>query len=152
MIKNRINVKKMLVLLLFTIAIVGIIAPVNAALKVDYLFTTEKKPINGKNEVCLSFSTTIGGNAVDLYAKKYSADRKKEFDKVNKVVIIIKGHKTTTFKKPAKGWVNHEGPSVYKDFSLKGSAVYKKDYSVNLYDKNNKIIQSKKGKVPLGGG
>ena len=146
------NIKKILVLLLFLIAIVGIITPVNATLKVDYLFTTEKKPINGENEMSLGFSTNIGMNAKDPYAKKYVAERKKELNSVNKVVITIKGHKTTIFKKLAKGWDNYDGPIVMKFFSLKGSAVYKKDYSVKLYDKNNKIVKSKKGKVPLGGG
>jgi len=144
------NIKKILVLLLFAIAIVGIISPVNAALKIDWFLTYEEKPINGKNDVALSFSSDSGMNAKDPHVKKYVDQRKRELNKVNKVVVTVKGHKTTTFKKPSKGW--NDDPCVMKFFSLKGSAVYKKDYSVKLYDKNNKLLKSKKGKVPLGGG
>jgi hypothetical protein len=144
------TIKKILVLLIFAIAIVGIIAPVNAALNVDWFFTYEKKPINGKNGVDLMFSSNIGKNTKDPHAKKYVDQRKRELNKVNKVVVTVRGHKTTTFKKPSKGWNDDYG--VMKSFSLKGSAVYKKDYSVKLYDKNNKVLKSKRGKVPLGGG
>ena len=39
------NIKKILVLLLFLIAVVGIIAPVNATLKVDYLLQLKKSQL-----------------------------------------------------------------------------------------------------------
>ena len=148
------DIKKILVLLIFAIAIVGIVAPINAALECQ-VTTDDKKPNKGKNNVFVFVTSDIGLYDDDGHTKKYKSKRKKELNNINKIVLSIKGHKTTTLKKPAKGWkVDYACESFSKELSLKGSAVYKKNYSIKFYDKNNKLLKTKvlyKSKVQLQG-
>jgi len=131
------NYKKILVLLLFAIAIIGILAPVNAKLDTS-VETDTKKTVNGKSEVRLVVFSNI--NNVKL--------NKAEFNKVNKIVLSIKGFKSKTFKKSAKGFYNDgsDGSYFYTTFAVKGK-TFNKDYSVKLYNKKGNLIKNIKGKV-----
>jgi hypothetical protein len=131
------NIKKILVLSIFAIAIIGIIAPINAALN-GYVEMESTPYISGK--LCLSIDSNIGMKDKNPYTLKCVSERQKEINTVKKVIITIKGYKPITIKKPTKGWVN------LKYFSVKGN-TNNKDYSMKLYDKNNKLLKNIKGKL-----
>ena len=142
------NIKKVLVLLLFVVAIVGIIAPVSA--KLDYCETwTYSKTINGKTKMMWGLCSDNGDHATDWESPKYSTQNKKEINKVIKVTVKIKGYKTLTFKKPTKGWEfgGITGSSLYTTFFIKGNPT-NKPYTMKCYDKNGKVIKQHKDKVP----
>ena len=141
------NIKKILVLLLFLVAILGIITPVNA--KLDYCETwSDSKVINGKTKMTWGLCSDIGDYVVDWDSPKYSIQERKEVNKVIKGTVKIDGYKTLTFKKPKKGWMftGITESSLYKSFSVKGSPI-NKSYTIKCYDKNGKIIKQSKGKV-----
>jgi len=141
------NIKKIIVLLLFTIAIVGIMAPVDAALKSEAgLMFYDKE--NKKNELFLEVVSDFGLNTKNPDKQKYFSQRKVELNKVNKIIFSIDGKKTKTYKKPAKGWPSMEASfGVGRLITIKGNSINKKNYSIELYDKNNKLLQNKKGKL-----
>jgi len=125
-------------ILLFIVAIIAMIAPVNGALKGNVEIVTPD-PYDG--QVCFSLDSDIGMKDENPYTPKYISQRTKEFNKVKKIVVKIKGFKSKTFKKPKKGW-----PDDLTYFKVKGSA-YKKAYSMKLYDKNNKLLKNIKGNI-----
>jgi hypothetical protein len=127
------KIKTIIVLLCFTIAIIGIISPVNAKLDAS-ISVHSHEPINGKTGLDFGVYSTIG---------------KSEFSKINKIVLSIKGYKSKTYKKTAKGWSSKydSGNSyIYIGTSVNGKAL-NKDYSVKLYDKKGKLIKNIKRKV-----
>ena len=114
------NTKKILILLIFAIAIVGIITPASAELY--------------PNLIIDSLKADNGNTKLYLYG---SSDTKKELDNVNKITVSIKGYETITFKKHAKGWKQQKVPgAVYfeKYFKIEGNPkkLNNKDY---CYDK-----------------
>jgi hypothetical protein len=132
------------VLLLFTIAIVGIIAPVEAKLNAEAYSSVYL--IEGKSGVSLSISSNIGDKKT-FDSSKNQAARKKEINNVNKMVISIKGYKAITFKKPKKGWkMEYKNYYTHKYFSVKGKAA-EKNYSIKFYNKKGKLIKNIKGKI-----
>ena len=143
--ENIMNIKKIFVLLLFVIAIVGIIAPVEAKLVVN-LDPYTANPINGKTKISWHVYSDIGYGTLKFNSANAVSKRKAELNKVNKVVDSIKGYETVTHKKPAKGWNIQNNFAVYKVFSVKGNPNGK-NYSIKFYDKRNKLIKSEKGKV-----
>jgi len=87
------------------------------------------------------------------------ADKVKLLNNVDKVDVRIEGYKPITFKKPDKGWkiTNDRNPAFKKSFTVKGKPediAWEKNYSFEFYDRKNKLLGSKKGKVminPLSG-
>ena len=147
------NFKKLLVLLVFAIAIIGIIAPAEAKLTVGGPSTYYDKPINGKSLLGFVVSSDIGIDSDDEGSANDVSKRKAELNNVNKVVVSIKGYKDVTFKKPAKGWkTSYKSWEFTKTFSVKGNPI-KKSYTVKLYDKKNKSIKAldQKGKIRSAG-
>jgi len=145
------NIKKIIVLLLFTIAIITIITPVNAKLDASVELGSTKT-VNGKTELYITVDSDIGMKTKNFLSNNYISKRKAELNNVNKVVVSVKGYKPVTIKKPAKGWqINKKYYSNCFDmkFSIKGKSenIYNKNYSVKFYDKKNKIIRTKNGKV-----
>jgi hypothetical protein len=108
------NVKKMVVLLLFLVAIISLIAPVNAKLDSN-LELESPKTVNGKIEIVLYVNSDIeiGG----------PFKRKTELNNVNKAVVTIKGYKPITIKKPVKAGnsINMIILIFIVDFQLKGN-------------------------------
>ena len=138
------NFKKLLVLLLFAIAIIGIIAPVNANLEA---FSGIYELNKGKAKVYLYVNSNIGSNAKDYDSANYVSKRKAELNNVNKVVVSIKGYTPKNFKKPSKGWKTGKyGDQFEKIFSVKGNPLGK-SYSIKLYNKNNKLLKQVNGKA-----
>jgi len=143
------NFKKILILSLFLIAIAGIIAPANAALKADV--SCSEKPFNGKTKVVFWVSSEIGnfGENEDVPAS-YRTKMKAEFKKVDKVVLKINGFKAKTYKKPAKGWISkykYSGESFFYTTFKTTAKMNKKSYSYKIYDNKGKLIKSGKGKI-----
>jgi len=134
------NIKKIIILLLFTIAIAGIIAPVNAEILYD--FTTPKiKTINGKTKLKFRVLSNIGWVKKNWKALKYKTARKKELNNINKVVVKFEGNKAITFKKPVKGWkIDKDGMGFYKPFTINGSPI-NKTYTISYYNKKGTIIK-----------
>ena len=130
------NIKKILILLIFAIAIVGIITPVSAELYPNLIIDSLKED-NGKTK---------------LYLYGHS-DTKKELNNVNKITVSIKGYQTITFKKPAKGWKQQKVPDgayFEKYFKIKGNPKKldnKKDYILKFYNKKGKLLKTEKGKL-----
>ena len=146
------NIKKIVVLLLLLVAIIGIITPASATLSSSLSPITEHK---GKTEISFITSSDIGSDKKNWDSAKYVSKRKAELNKVNKIVVTINGYKPITYKKPVKGWkIAKEG--YYRDIiTIKGTekTLTGKDYYVKLYDKNNKLIKDKskgKGKLDFG--
>jgi len=146
------KIKTIIVLLCFVIAIISI-APVNAKLDPDIYLRGDWTDENN-HRVLLDVWSDIGLKTKNPDSAKYSSARKSELNTVNKIIIKISGLKTTTFNKPTKGWKTETSQSAYnhvirKDFSVKGTykELKNKDYSVTLYDKKNKILKNKKGKL-----
>jgi len=121
------------VLLIFAIAIVGIIAPVEAKL---YVHSGVYEQSKGKTTVYLNVNSD--GESVS----KNNA----ELNKVNRAVVSIKGHNTVTIKKPVKGWNTGKHGSIFKTFSVKGNPLGK-SYSVKLYNNKGKLIKQVNGKA-----
>lgn len=145
------NYKKILLVsisLLLLVTIVGAIAPVNAALNPHDLWTDSNKQINGKTNLNVAITSDIGIKTKNPNSANYISKRKTELNKVNKVVVTIKGYKPITFKKPAKGWDSKKYHSQYfmKTFTVKGNPNGK-DYTIGIYDKKDKLIKNKKGHV-----
>ena len=127
------NIKKIFILLLFLVAIIGIVAPVNAVFDGSVGYTSTKV-VNGKTSMSLFVASNVGT---------------KELNTINKISVKVKGYKAVTFKKPAKGWDVH-GTHFDKKFTLNEKQpknVNKKDYSIKFYDKKNKLLKDKRGKV-----
>ena len=138
------NIKKILVLLLFLVAIIGILAPVNAKINVEAY--SPKKPTDGKSSINLYVISKVGKNNFDESHKAQVA-RKKELSKVNKMSIKVKGYKKVVFKKPSKGWkLEYKNFYIFKSFSVKGKASGK-NYLMKFYNKKGKLFRSVKGKV-----
>ena len=146
------NLKQILILLIFLIAIIGIIAPASASLEPS-LELQSAKTIKGKTKLYITVNSDIGNkNKKTFYSsKQYTSKRKNELNTVKKAVISIKGHKPVTIKKPAKGWKKSDRNFLYfdKTFKVKGKAskINNKKYTINLYNMNNKLIKNKKGRV-----
>ena len=85
------NIKKILVLLLFVIAIIGIIAPANAI----YISPLEPKIVDLFNDK-YKLKLTISPN-LDPTTKE--SKKAKELNKINKVVVKIDGKTVKTIKK-----------------------------------------------------
>ena len=145
------NIKKILVLLLFVITIVGITTPAEAKLD-SSVETATLKPVNGKTEIYIHFWSNTGDYNNDSNYEKYFIKRKAELNKVNKVTFAIKGYKTITIKKPKKGWnredisVAYDGTTYTVPHLVKGNPNGK-IYSINFYDKKDKLIEPKIGYV-----
>ena len=138
------NFKKVLVLLLFAIAIIGIIAPAEAKLEI---YSGVYEQYKDKTKISLQVESDIGLNAKNWDSPIHIPKRKAELNKVNKAVVKIKGYKDVTFKKPSKGWEFEKNAySFVKIFSVKGNPEGK-SYSIKLYDKKGKVIKNKKGKI-----
>jgi len=146
------NIKQILILLIFLIAIIGIIAPASAKLEPN-LELESAKTVKSKTKLFITINSDIGNkNKKTFYSsKEYTSKRKNELNRVNKAVISIKGYKTITIKKPAKGWKKGDKNFLYfdKTFTVKGKAdkINNKGYTIKLYDMNNKLIKNKKGRV-----
>ena len=141
------KIKKILVLLLFMVAIIGIIAPVEA--KLSYCETwSHSKEIKGKTVMIWGVFSDIGDNAKNWDSPKYATQKRAEVNKVNKVTVSIKGYQTKTYKKPAKGWKfsGITDSSIYKKFSVKGNPTGK-SFTMKCYNKKGKVIKQNKGKV-----
>jgi hypothetical protein len=141
------NIKKIIVLLIFAIAIIGIIAPVEA--KLSYCETwSYSKEIKGETVMMWGVCSDIGSMAKNWDSPKYAAQNRAEVNKVNKVTVTIKGYKTKTFNKPLKGWKfsGITGSSLYKEFSVKGNPNGK-SFNMKCYDKKGKVIKQHIGKV-----
>jgi hypothetical protein len=96
------NFKKILMLLLFIIAIIGITSPVEA--KLDSNIEIESlKMINDKTKLILDVVSDIGVKNKNPDSANLISKRKAELNKVNKITVTIKGHNTISFKKPNKG-------------------------------------------------
>ncbi|MDR2967727.1 MAG: transglutaminase-like domain-containing protein [Methanobacteriaceae archaeon] len=143
------NIKKMFLVSLVLIAMIWIITPVNG--KLDSTLELESsKTFNGKTELNLQVYSNIGMKNKNYYSYNYIFKRKTELNKINKVLVTIKGYKTITFKKPVKGWnSDFYGYSFDVSFLVKGKTknIANKDCSIELYDKKNKLIKNKKSKV-----
>ncbi|MCL2687013.1 MAG: hypothetical protein FWE58_00555 [Methanobrevibacter sp.] len=147
------NIKEVLVLLLFlvviTAIITAIITPTDAKLSCD-VGAYSLIGHNVENGVYLNVWTDIGNKSGNPGSSKYFSKRKAELNKVNKIVFTINGYKTITIKKPAKGWKNKDyNPiknRIMKDFKVKDNLAGK-SYSIKLYDKKGKIIKKEKGKL-----
>lgn len=129
------NIKKILVLLLFVIAIIGIITPVEAKLN---LYGRVTSKYNGETKV--HFYVDSNKNSVSA--------GKAELSKVNKVAVTVKGYKTITFKKLPKSWKDYYpmiSPIGSKKF--KGTFLSKKITSFKLYDKKGKLLRSGKSLI-----
>ena len=145
--RKTMNIKKIIVLLLFLVAIIGIIAPVNATLggSIGYLPYTNSKT----TKIPMWISSDIDENKAE--DKQNSADsiskRKAEINKVNKVVFTVKGYKPVTINKPAKGWKTDKDGYSRNTFTIKGTSktLDGKSYSVKLYDRKNKLLNNKHG-------
>ena len=141
------KIKKILVLLLFAIAIIGIIAPAEAKLEI---YSGVHEQNNAKTKIFLKVESDIGMNKYNWDSANYVSKRKAELNKVNKAVVTIKGYTPKNFKKPSKGWEFEKNAySFEKIFSVKGNPEGK-SYSIKLYDKNGKVIKNKKGKIYSG--
>ena len=134
------NMKKILILLIFAIAIVGIIAPAEAK------YTAGMNPISQKTSH-LHVDSDIGMKSKNWNSAKYVSKRKAEVNKINKIVITIKGTKDKTIKKPAKGWKSKTitGAGFYKALTINNPDG--KKYSIKFYNKKNKVIYTKKGEL-----
>ena len=140
------KIQKILMLLLFFSVLTCIIAPVNAKLNTDVEIVSLKN-VKGNTELSLSVHSDIGMKSKQWYAAQSVSKRKKEINQVNKVIVSIKGNKKLTFIKPVKGWKMYKFDDSFNTlFSVKGK-VEKKDCSISLYDKKNKIILNKKTKI-----
>lgn len=146
------NIKKILVLLIFAVAVASIIAPANAKINGDIVFDSNKD-INGKSKLSIVIDSDIGlkDNFYERFSAKNNASRIKELNKVNKVVVKIKGYNPITFKKPKKNWTCLFNTYFAKEFELKGKPkkIENKSYSIKLYDKNNKLLKSKTSKLHI---
>jgi len=143
------NIKKVFVLFLFLVLIIGIIAPVNAKLTCEAgTYTLVGNDV--ENKVYLNVWSDIGTKSANPGLAKYVSKRKAELNKVNKIVLKISGYKTVTFKKPTKGWKNKDYNNIksriIKEFSVE-KHLNGKNYSIKLYDKKGKVIKKGKGKL-----
>jgi len=138
------NIKKVGALSLFLIAIIGIIAPINAALEVNHLLST--KTSDGKAKLTLSVSSDIGSESKNPYLTKHIFKKDAELNKVQKIHVKINGIKSITFKKPVKNWEIDAFYGIEKSFWVYGSPIGK-NFTVKFYDEKNKLIKNNKGKV-----
>jgi len=137
------KIKKILVLLLFMVAIVGIIAPANAELYPVVGIKSLKAVENGKK------------TQLELFVQSdYSSSMKAkaELGTVNKLVVTVEGYNTITFKKPANGWKLYKNyyHGITKTFNIVGkpkNIVNKKHYSIKVYNKNGKLIKTGQGRL-----
>jgi hypothetical protein len=139
------NIKKIVIILIFAIAIIGI-TPVYAALNGN---VTTLDQTNDSNLHVFVITSNIGMKTKDPWTYKFASERKKEINTVNKAVISINGYKAITFKKPVKGWKTHKELDytdyTEKYFKLKGKTL-NKNFSIKLYA-NGKLIKTSKGKI-----
>jgi len=145
------SIKKVMLLLIFIIAIISVIAPVNAKLE-PILELESMKTVNGKTKLYITVNSDVGNkNTKNFYSSaNYVSKRKKELNNVNKITISIKGYKTVNIKRPVKGWkTDKSGLFFDKTFLVKGKStkIDNKSYSIKIYNKKNKLIRNKKGKV-----
>jgi len=142
------KIMKIIMLLMFLIAIISILAPVNATLQCT-LSADSEKTVNGRTPITLVVGSDIYDKTSDNQDKTLP-QRKAELNKAHRISLDIKGYKTISFKKPAKGWKYENGmyEGFVKSFSVKGNA-FNKDYTIKCYDKKGKLIKAKynKGKV-----
>ncbi|MDR2966706.1 MAG: hypothetical protein LBU74_02015 [Methanobacteriaceae archaeon] len=148
--KNIMKIKAIIGLLLFSLAIISIITPVNAELS-PYLNSESYKPVNGKTKIYLDVYSDLGTSEKNYNSANYVSKRKADFNKVSKYVITINGYKPIIYKKPVKGWKissNNGYKAIYfgKSFSVKGNPNGK-SYSLKLYNKKGKLIYNEKGKL-----
>ena len=140
------NIKKILVLLLFFVAIACILTPVTGKVNADVDIVSLKN-VNGNSQLSLSVDSDIGMKSKKWYGAKSVSKRKAELNNIKKVVVEVKGKKKVTFKKPNKSWKIYKFDySFNKLFSVKGK-VESKTYSIKLYNKKNKLIKNKKSKL-----
>ena len=148
---KKMNIKKVVLVLILAIAILLMIAPANAKLEADlYLLTSMKD--DKKVAVHLEVRSDIGLDKKNNYLVKYCSARKAELNKVYKIDVKVRGFKTITLMKPANGWKVTDSQvaltHVVRKTCIDGISykeLKNKDYSVKLYDKNNKLLKSKKG-------
>ena len=141
------NIKKILILLIFTIAIIGIITPTEA--KLDSNLELERSEIIKDNKFILYINSDIGMKTKNHDSDYYANKRKTELNNINKAVVTIKGYKTINYKKPAKGWkLDKYAYYIEKSFEAKVNVEdIGDDYSIKFYDNKNKLFKNKKGKV-----
>ena len=146
------NIKKILIILLFSIAIVTIISPVTGKLE-GQVGVDSLKEFDGKTKLNLVVRSNIGESSKNFNSMQAISKRKKELNNVNKVIITIEGYKPITFKKPVKDWKLKSKGEYYKlyyfekSFLVKGKPKdldFKKSYSMKLYDKKGKLIKTEK--------
>jgi len=146
------NIKKIIILLLFLIAIIGIIAPATAKLDSN-LELESMKTVKGKTKLYITVNSNIGykkNKEIFYTSNKYNSNRKKELNSINKIGINIKGYKTVTLKKPKKGWKSSKYNLFFdKTFTIKGNhqKIDNAQYSIKLYNNKNKVIKNKKSTV-----
>lgn len=144
--------KSIVIFLLFMVAIIGILAPVNAKLYGD-MSIVHKEPSNGKIKLYFYVGSDVGDNTKNTHSAKNNIARKKELNNVNKVVINIKGFKSVTVKKPAKGWrMGNEWNRFFeRDYWIKGKFknLVNKNYSLKMYNNKGKLLKNSKGRLYL---
>ena len=142
------NIKKILILLIFAIAIIGIITPTEA--KIDSNLELEKSFMIKDNKFILYVSSDIGMKSKNHDSVYYANKRKTELNKINKAVVKIEGYeKNITFKKPSQGWkLDKYAYSIEKTFPTNvDTDKVGFDYSIKFYDKKNKLLKNKKGNI-----
>ena len=136
------NIKKIVVLILFAVAIIGIIAPANAALNgyvskySSYGYKPEKLYVCIQSNIELDKSNWKSSNSV--------TKRKNELNKVNKISIKVQGYNSTVIKRPSSGWSTYQYADAFeKNFVVKKAykSLKGQTYTISLYDKNNKLLR-----------
>ena len=142
------NIKKILVLLLFAIAIIGIISPVSAQLN-GYV---SKYDGTSNNKLFICVSSDIGVDQANWKSSSYVKQRKGELNKIKKITVKIDGYKTVGIKSPSKGWSTYKYADAFeKSFTVKGvsKSLNGKKYYIKFYDKQGKLLKKVNSKLKL---
>jgi len=147
-----VNLKMITGLLLFVIAIACVIFPVNAALNPHNLWADSNQTSVGKTILNVGITSDIGMKDKNVNSAKFISQRKAELNKVRKVVVQIQGFQSRIFIKPNKGWASGKYYSQFfiKRFTVKGDLNHK-DYTIKIYNKNNKLIKTTQGQLHMHG-
>ena len=134
------NIKKILVL--FLVAIIGIIAPVNSALFGSLYPLSETNSKNTK--LTWNIWSNIGSYEDNWDSANYVSKRKAEVNRVNKVVVSIKGQTAVTIKKPVKGWKTNKNGELTNTFTIKSNhkTLNGKNYTFKMYDNKGKLLKN----------
>lgn len=139
MVKYIMKIKKIIILMVLFIAIIGFTMSSATAFSIQKLDKNTVEQSKNKARLTIVIPSKAGSDST----------RAKDLNQIKKIVIKINGKTIKTIKRPSLTWKKGNGyypDAIIKSFKINTSVKGKK-YSITTYNKNGKKLKTKSGKI-----